>query len=220
MHNRPARAYLNKKGYTLIEIIISMTLLSLLIGGILSFYLQFFSAGWVNEQRNLINRDIRNLTARLTQDGRQANYFKLYKSHEAGDRNDAADDQLLDGKSGDFLVFVYTEPATQLYHPNSIRRIVGYYRDVPSGQPDARGPVRRFDLSYNPASSQTLEDLLPSSSQLSLSPTVIELSEGMSDGRLFYNFQERSVMVNGQIYHGNDAKRVTETYNFTISPRG
>jgi len=49
---------------------------------------------------------------------------------------------------------------------------------------------------------------------------VIELSRGLADERLFYNFWGRSVMVNGQIHHGNDAKRVTETYNFTISPRG
>ena len=66
----------------------------------------------------------------------------------------------------------------------------------------------------------TIESLIPAISTVGTHETIVELSEGLADGKLFYNFRERSIMVNGQIYHGNDYKRVTDTYNFTISPRG
>ena len=51
---------------------------------------------------------------------------------------------------------------------------------------------------------------------------MIELSEGLSDGRLFHNFYGRSVMVNGEIIQdtGKGARVASNTYNFTISPRG
>jgi len=52
------------------------------------------------------------------------------------------------------------------------------------------------------------------------STNVVQLSEGLADGRLFYNFKNRTVMINGKIIHGNQAKWVTDTYNFSISPRG
>jgi len=38
---------------------------------------------------------------------------------------------------------------------------------------------------------------------------------------LFYNFLDRSIMVRGEIIHrGAVGKRVTNTYNYTVSPRG
>lgn len=40
------------------------------------------------------------------------------------------------------------------------------------------------------------------------------------DGCLYENFQNRSILVRMRILHGNAAKRVTNTYNFTITPRG
>ncbi len=45
--------------------------------------------------------------------------------------------------------------------------------------------------------------------------------QGLAAGSLdFVNFQNRSVLVRMKILHGNQAKRVTNTYNFTVTPRG
>jgi hypothetical protein len=51
------------------------------------------------------------------------------------------------------------------------------------------------------------------------------MSKGLANGRLFYNIRSKSVMVNGQIIHRGGLgktryERATNTYNFTISPRG
>lgn len=205
-----------KGGFTMVEILISMSIMAVLVTSIMSFYLQFYRTAFANEQRNMINRDIRTLTARLSEDGRQANYFILYRSHELTDRNNEKD-RLSDGESGDLLVFVYSEPPKASSVRGRTSKLVGYFRDATAGQ---SGPVRRFEVELDPASPAQIEALFPNQTRMAESPQVVELSRGLADGRLFYNFWGRSVMVNGQIYHGNEAKRVTETYNFTVSPRG
>jgi hypothetical protein len=43
---------------------------------------------------------------------------------------------------------------------------------------------------------------------------------GLSNRYNFYNYQNKSVITRAKIVHGNRAKRVTNTYNFTITPRG
>ena len=205
-------------GFTLVEIMIATSISGLITIALLGFYMTNYRIGFVNQERNRINANMRNLTSNLIQDGRQSNYFVLYESTNASDR-DAANDRQLDGNAGDFLVFVYTtEDTATTLQSAEIERIVCYYR-IASGADDL-SPVRRFERNFDPPVDSTVEEVLPSISELSAADEVVELSRGLADGRLFFNFWGRSVMVNGQIYHGNDAKRVTETYNFTISPRG
>ena len=48
----------------------------------------------------------------------------------------------------------------------------------------------------------------------------MELARGLANESLFSNLRDLTIIVNGEIVHGNNAKRVTDTYNFTISPRG
>lgn len=210
-------------GFTLVEIMISMAILSVMVLGIMQAYLQYYKAAFVNENRNMINRDMRQLTGKLTEDGRQANYFLLYRSHEAADHNESKD-RLLDGRAGDMLLLVYSDlDAINLGVDQGmpVKRIIGYFRDAPSDDTLETGPVRRFVIEFDPTiAPEDIEDNLPTATQMADFPEVIELSRGLADGRLFYNFWGRSVMVNGQIYHGNQAKRITETYNFSISPRG
>jgi hypothetical protein len=68
----------------------------------------------------------------------------------------------------------------------------------------------------------TLESLLPGSSNTTINatPIVIQFAQGLANGRLFYNYWGTSVMVNGAIAYGNNYQNVSDTYNFTISPRG
>jgi type II secretory pathway component PulJ len=209
-----------RRGFTLGELIISTSVAALLSVGLFSFFLTTYRIGFVNKERNLINASMRKMTANIMQDGRQSNYFVLYESTKTSDRDNPSDHRL-DGQSGDFLVFVYTEGTSDKLKPTKIKRIVAYYRMVDSGGGDSLSPVQRYERELSTASDAKLEDLLPSEDTLRKEGAeVLELSLGLADGRLFYNFWGRSIMVNGQIYHGNEAKRVTETYNFTVSPRG
>lgn len=198
---------------------VSTGISALLTVGLIGFFMTTYKIGFVNQERNRINANMRGLTATLIQDGRQSNYFVLYNSTSAADR-DKANDRQLDGRAGDFLVFVYTGDPESTLESSRIARIVAYYRLEATEDAEGLSPVRRYQQSFEPPSSSAIETLLPDEATLALADEVIELSRGLADGRLFFNFWGRSVMVNGQIYHGNKAKRVTETYNFTISPRG
>lgn len=212
-------------GFTLPEVMIAMTIMMVVIGGILSFYTQFYKIGFVNEQKNRINRDMRHLTGELSHAGRQSNYFIIYNSIAANDRDEAADRRLA-GKSGDMLVFVYTEDGGSAFKPRVISKLVCYYR-VPGADEAGVGPLRRYTKEFPEpievdfsAGSAEFEAILPSVEALKSGTQLVELAQGLINEQLFYNFSGRSVMVSGRIYHGNNAKRVTETYNLTISPRG
>lgn len=198
-------------GFTLVEVMIVATLGLFVIAGILSFFIQFYQISFVNGSRNLINKDIRQFTAELTKEGRQSTYFKLFNSHVLADRNETSD-QLSRDQAGDLLVFASID-----YASGEITSITGYFRD-----PDINGlgPVRKFVVNAPLHPDGTLVSNLPSEAEMRLGKEVVELSKGLADGKLFFNYLNQSIMVNGQIYHGSDAKRVTETYNFTISPRG
>jgi len=210
---------IRKSGFTMVELMIASAISTMVSITMLSFYMVNYKIGFVSQERNEINADIRTLTSQLIRDGREANYFVLYDSIQAEDRNHPADRQL-DGQAGDFLVFVQHQESTSVGAPTLITNIVAYYRSLETSEANELAPVRRLELVINPGSAAPLEDLLPDQVSLIMGREVIELSRGLANGRLFYNFWGRSIMVNGQIHHGNEAKRVTETYNFTVSPRG
>ncbi len=215
-------------GYTLVEAVIAVSLLSMAMVGIMAFSTESTRNLFVNEQKNLINKDIRMLTSQMSHDARQANYFLLYSSYNTSDRN-APEDRRTEGQSGDFMVLVYQgDPVIQIVNgvgnindPLPVERLVGYYRAADPNVTGSLGPVRRFDITISGSDRfRPVEEILPAYTDMHTHPTVLELSQGLADGRLFYNYRARSVMVNGKIVHGVAAKRVTDTYNFTISPRG
>ncbi|HVU18938.1 MAG TPA: prepilin-type N-terminal cleavage/methylation domain-containing protein [Candidatus Didemnitutus sp.] len=129
---------------------------------------------------------------------------------------------------------------------NYVTKLVGYYRDATT---TTTGPVRRFsvnvptsgthypadmtDTSYytnpGPPMATLLNAVEPTSNQ-STNPVVVQIAEGLAAGSstsgLFYDFQDKSIMVRGQIIETdngtiNDTNRkAVNTYNFTVSPRG
>lgn len=76
----------------------------------------------------------------------------------------------------------------------------------------------------------TLESLLPPANAAEAvaahHQTVINdlvgraLVDGADTGLNFINFADRSIIVQTRVLHGSRAKRVTNTYNFAITPRG
>jgi hypothetical protein len=205
---------------TLVEVMIAATVSAMVVAAAMSLFLFNYKIGFVSQERNMINKDIRSFTGDLIRDGRRANYFVLYDSINPEAR-DKPGDRRRDARSGDFLVLVETERTASAFNRNEITRIVAYFRAVDVADADALAPVRRLEVEFDPGKpADQLEAILPSVAELAFAEQVVELSKGLADGRLFYNFRDESVMVNGQIHHGNAAKRVTETYNFTVSPRG
>ncbi len=216
-----------RAGFTLTELLITLTIFGMVMADIGSFFLQTNKMLFTNTAKLQINRDIRAVTNEMTDNARNANHFTLYDSFYDDFRNPTApttgaDFRQRDAESGDCAVFIFygTDPAPWDTTPPPIVRLVGYYRSI-DNIPDNTGPIRKFDIAIPLANqNDTVEDLIPAISTVGTHRTIVEMSEGLANQRLFYNFRERSIMVNGQIYHGNDAKRVTDTYNFTISPRG
>jgi len=221
-HKQRSKNGRKRKGFSLIEIIISMFILSMVVGGILSFNFQMIKAGYFSELKNQINRDIRTVTNELDTAAQEANYFVLYKSFDADDRN-SSEDRLYDNRSGDFLVLVSISDASVTSGTQLVDKVVGYYRDT--GKENI-GPVQTFTIEYSTpvnigsTGSSTLEGLFADSSSFTSTDQVLELTKGLARGRLFYNFENNAIMVNGQIYHGKNEIRYSDTYNFTISPRG
>src|SRR5690606_20493128 len=132
-----------------------------------------------------------------------SNFFVIYNSFTDRERVD-------DGSAGDFLVLAFVDPE----EPDLYTKLVGFYR---SATESTEGPVQRFTLEFDPPSEETLEELLPGVGTSGSHSEVIELSKGLSDGRLFYNFFNRSITIQGEIIHqGSNIKRATNTYNFTV----
>lgn len=254
---------------------VTMTIFSLVMAGVIPFFISNLRYQFVGEQKLLINNDIRRFTNEMIENAREANSFALYQSfyaqnNRAGtalsrDANASgsvtwADRQLAD-QSGDFLVLVYyrdpyydsrffdgTDGNAPQLTQGEVTRLVGYYvapnRLLPgefalySFDTDryrgagttwttpwgATFPAALSSAIPQPSGTTTVEALLPPANstwaQATAHPIVINDLNGLSSGLTFLNFQNRSIVIRTQILHGNQAKRVTNTYNFTVTPRG
>ncbi|MCF3648807.1 hypothetical protein [Synoicihabitans lomoniglobus] len=218
------------RAFSLFELVIATGLFSFITIGSTSVMLQSMNSYHYDIGKLLVNRDIRTFTSEMTSNASYANYFMVFPSYgersmtvEIGDSSSGisevtTDASVNDGKSGDFLLLVYTSPDDSAI----ITRLVGYFRSpLDPESADSEGPVRRFDTSFPDGITGNIWELLPPVEDAATEPEVIELSQGLADGKLFYNFRNRSVMVKGKIFHeGNLMRRATNTYNFTVSPRG
>ena len=225
----------HQQGYTLVEVMIAMTIMLAVLAMSMSFLLESTMLNFKSQAKNNINREVRGIVDRIAIEAKQSNMFIIYTSAADADRI-SAQDRRRPHESGDALLLVekagYAEMldfgVDPLYDPRPIKRIILYYRMVTSTENGAEvGPVMRWEKDYTDAPVTNAEDILalegliPSYAELlPASRRVVAFSEGLSDGRLFYNFQNRTAMINGRILHGNQAKWITDTYNFSISPRG
>ncbi|EDY81931.1 prepilin-type N-terminal cleavage/methylation domain protein [Verrucomicrobiia bacterium DG1235] len=196
-----------KKAFTLVEVMVTTVVFGVVMGAVMSFLISSANFTAYNEGKLLVNRDIRKFTSELSDFATYSNFFVIYKSFT--DRT-----VIDDGGSGDFLVLAFVDDD----NPSLYTAVIGFYR---SATEDTEGPVRKFAISYNTPQDELLADLLPAASTNGTHEEIIELSKGLSDGRLFYNFFNRSITIQGEILHqGSNLKRATNTYNFTVSPRG
>ncbi len=215
-----------KRGFSLVEMITVMAIVGFLSIGLYQFTANTSMALFKNTEKLKINKDVRWFTSELASVARAANAFYIYRSFKGTDR-DSSEDRQRDGATGDMMVLIFQSPFPTVDDPDYVTRLVCFYREPDPEDPDGRGPVFEVDLAYTPgtvlASANPPETLIENASNNTAKwkkREVLQLSRGLADGKLFYNFRDRAVVVKGEIIHGNDAKRVTDTYNFTISPRG
>jgi prepilin-type N-terminal cleavage/methylation domain-containing protein len=226
VRSTPASTSRRTRGFTLVEILVATTILSLMVTAVLGLFVNLMKSYKYNTFRLSINRDVRTFTNELTDTATYANYYIIladFNTRTAGAAGSEVLAYLGDGESGDCLLLVFKDDTDDTL----IKRLVGYYHD-----PDdtGSGPVRKFDLTFaTPVSGSSLWTLMPATSTLHTNPDIISAGTiGRATGtttasRLFYNFFNRSVMIKGQInYTSNDGltRRAVSTYNFTVSPRG
>ncbi len=236
---RPRSIPRTRRGYTLVEVLVASTLLGLVSVGVFSFFLQALNIYHYETGKLLVNRDIRNFTNEISSSATSANDFLIFPSYNNLTRDvssvasmismdgedpvyaysaSVVDTSVNDGVSGDCLVLIFKDPEND----RNVSRLVGYFRaPANASDPNSEGPVRKFDIDFTPSSSLPVWQLIPSITNPAAFGEVIELSKGLSNGRLFYNFYDRSIIIKGEIIHrGSLIRRATNTYNFTISPRG
>ena len=224
-------------GFTMAEILVAVVIMGLLGSGMVSFLKQATLMYYADRARFMISNDVRSFTARLDTDAVTANFFCIYpgfsnRSTTVGSvTSDAA---VSDGEVGDFLVLVYTDPAST--GTSMINKLIGYYREITNASLNT-GPVHRFEINISPAvaaNSSAMYQLVNTyvTGTVSSYPTITQISQGLelnnalntTTPALFYNRQNRSILVSAQVSallseEGNGSQ-TGNTYNFTVSPRG
>lgn len=224
-----------QRGFTLVEMLVAVTILGIISAVMMRSFLQVLNIYFYDTAKIQINHDIRTFTASMSENATYANYFKIFPSYTDLSRttstlvNPSDPDQgfttaitssaVNDGQSGDCLVLVYKDTADD----TKIARLIIYFR---SPDPTTHiGPVRIIDLPITPSSSLPVNQLIPNITNPALYPIVVQLSQDVGDGRLFYDYHDRAIIVKGNILQrGGQTNSVhataTDTYNFTVSPRG
>jgi hypothetical protein len=143
------------------------------------------------------------------------------------------------GESGSCLVLVYNGVNPEPFNPASktpIERVVVYTLDTDTISPNGVYRLRTFDLRIDPSNTTLslapLETLIPAAvtgaQPASNLDVCIPLARGMLNGHLFHNLDGKSILFNAHFFYGDpthdygDAgvKSATNTYSFTITPRG
>jgi prepilin-type N-terminal cleavage/methylation domain-containing protein len=223
------------RGFTLVEILVAMTLMVLIAAGMLRVFLQVLNTYYFDTAKLQINHDIRTFTAAMSENATYANYFKIFPAYnnltrtvttlvnpndpDQGYTTAMTDTSVGDGASGDCLVLVYKD----LTNDTLISRIMVYFRS-----PDpvtGIGPVRVMDLAVTPSSNLPLFQLIPDIPDPTIYPIIVQLSQDVATGKLFYDYHDRSIIVKGNILQRGGLLNsvhatATDTYNFTVSPRG
>lgn len=82
-HFPPSLRQRCRAGFTLAEIVVSMGVAMLLMDMVMQYYVENGRYMYLNEQQLTINKDMRVLTAQMSDDARYANFFVMYANYTA-----------------------------------------------------------------------------------------------------------------------------------------
>jgi prepilin-type N-terminal cleavage/methylation domain-containing protein len=237
LHNRRN----SRSGFTLMEVMIAAAIALVVVGMVTQMTLTISKVLFRSTATLQINRDIRVFTHQVSRDAWSARTHRIFASPSDLTRRES-------GEFGDVLVLVWAapesidtaSPGTDLQY--FYERVIIYARDNPRLPQNQRTnslaganrlPVLRFERRFalpsatesgTKASETDLDALVAdilADANRDNENIVVELAEGLADGNLFFNGRTgRSITINGEIFHGNRAQIVSNTYNFTIFPRG
>ena len=192
--------------FTLVEIMFAIVILGVVGIGLTSLMIGSAKSMRWSINKSLITNDFRQFTLQASQDALNASHAYLYPSFNTNDCDDPGDRRGL-RLSGDCLVLVSTEPSPTINSQRFYRRIVIYNRAA--------------DLNPTIPTTTPIETVLAAQRSNFEDPeTVLELSRGLSENQLFLRAANETFIINGEIIHGQNAQRITNTYNLTISTRG
>ena len=232
LRSAQARSPTRLAGMTLVEVIIATTVAGLVGAAVLGMTLTLGKINFDSTAKLLINKDVRSFTSELSRAARSSRDFRIYAS--ASNLTERSS-----GETGDVLVLLWAQPESiedavmgtpQEYY---YEKIIIFSRVVDNEEANT-GPVMLYERNFalppatsggTAASDTVIADLTAATMADTSSSTnvseVIQLTRGLAEEKLFfYSRLGRSITVNGELYHGNDARRVTNTYNFTVAPRG
>lgn len=234
----PPRRSRRRRAFTLVEMLVATSVMAIVSVGLIRILIQVLNVYYYDTGKILVNKDIRKFTSEMTENATYANYFRIFPSYsnlsrtidtyvnasdpDQGFTTAIADTSVNDGLSGDCLVLVYKDATDD----RKIARLIAYFRaPTDPTDPTSTGPVRRLILDITPSSTLPVFRLIPAISNPAIYPEVVELSRGLANGKLFYNFYDKSIIVKGEIIHrggmiNSRNASATNTYNFTVSPRG
>ncbi len=222
MIQRPTKSLSSKRtnhAFTLVEIMFVIVILGIVGVGLTSLMIDSSRSMSWSINKSLITNDFRQFTGNISKDALNASHAYLYPDLNSMTKSN----RRASGLSGDCLVLVSTDPWPTINDQRYYRRIVIYYRAA-GGTPNR--PVFRIarDFPSIPPTNPTTIDietlLADERSNFTQPETVLDLSRGLSGNQLFYRATNEAFLINGEIIHGNDEQRVTNTYNLTISTRG
>ncbi|MGB0371568.1 MAG: PulJ/GspJ family protein [Opitutales bacterium] len=209
----------NTSGFTLVEIMVTTFISSIVLAMVAGITLESSVTMFKTQHKLGINSDIRELTQKLFLEARASNTFYVYNSISKSDREDVSD-RKDDGESGDMIALFQLEPHPTILDPEHATGIIIYHWETVDG---GESPIMRIEHTFSSPmdfSESSPEALLDVAVNQGSSETLVAHAQGLVNGHLFHNSRGKTVIVNGQIIHGNSAKEVTDTYGFAISPRG
>jgi prepilin-type N-terminal cleavage/methylation domain-containing protein len=234
-----------RRGYTLVEVLITMTILVLTLAMCLSLFVTSLKIMYKDTQRLMTNGVLRNLTAQVAKETVDSSEFYLFPTYEKLDGSvdltadvSAADATNTTDYYGDCLVLVTRVADTG--SSTNIRQWRVYYRVVTA--PNQDGAIRYYesaDWGASTGSTTALATLL-NAVNLKLTPAYpgSRILATTARGRLrpsssnyypifnsnaatFLTNVNQSVSINVEVINGTSSNNLisSSSFNYTISPR-
>lgn len=212
------------KGFTLNELMIALSVLSVVGIGVYFFTVDVSRLLIISEQKNELNRRARFSMQTMDRDARRADTMILHNSFtgtfRAAGSTTINDLRVGVGGQGDLLVLGYVDYVADDPSDNftPYERIVCYFR-----APDPGGtftPFYRLEVIINPtAYTATPKPILESFIPTTTNTATIQFgdSDGLSNGAAFHKVGANSAIISILSREGDASLVNTNIYNFTIS---